>query len=52
MTTKLDKSNNFIISLDSFLSHLDLNKKIIKNNELDVFQTTKRIKRCTQQLLK
>ena len=40
MNTKLDKSNNFIKSLDSFLSHLDLDRKIIKNNELDSFQTT------------
>jgi len=30
MNTKLDKSNNFIISLDSFLSHLDLDREIIK----------------------
>ena len=30
MNTKLDKSNNFIISLGSFLSHLDLDIYITK----------------------
>jgi len=30
MDTKLYKSNNLIKSLDSFLSHLDLDRKIIK----------------------
>jgi len=52
MDTKLYKSNNLIISLGNFLSHLDLDIDITKQCSWIVSKQPNEQRECTQLLLK